>query len=458
VDAGAPRTPVIVVLTDGQHSALDSLVAMDNVPVIVHAPAVSVPENRAVHEVQVEPSRWVPGGRVKVSLSGPDSVSWRVLLGSRTVSRGTAAPAPFTSPTEIEVSAQAEDTGWLAGRVEVDADDFAGNDARAFAVLAGAPPAVVVARSAGAFVEAAVDALIEDGRLRRATPGTRGSITIAAATDELTGPALRLAPADPLQLIGANRALERAGIPWRFGAVLRDTVQIADAPLNAGSAPGATTLTATRVTMRYRLDRVATAAAQDSGAIVAVAGGSPWLVAGRDYVLVASPLTMTATAAPLQAAFVPWLRDLVSQRLGDGGVLVHAAPDDTIALPVEADSLQAPDGGATAITGARVVVPERVGVYLFRRGARHVGALVVNPELEESNVGAWGAEVFQERLTGASVQLEPSADAVASAVFERAGGRSIAWPLVLLAVLALAAEALVARGVFMSRASAPASA
>ncbi len=458
VDAGAPRTPVIVVLTDGQHSALDSLVAVDNVPVIVHAPDLSVPPNRVVHAVEVQPARWAPGGRVSFTLSAPDSVSWRVLLGERTVSRGTAGSAPFASPVAIDVSAQAEDTGWLAGRVEVNADDFAGNDARAFAVLAGAPPAVFVARSAGVFVDAAVEALVADGRLRRATSGTRGAVSIAAATDEVRGPALRVAPSDPLQIVAANRTLERAGIPWRFGAVLRDTVQIANAPLRAGTSTGGATLAATRVTVRYRLARVAVAVAQDSGVIMAVAGGSPWLVAGRDYVLVASPLTVAATAAPVQAAFVPWLRDLVSQRLGDGGVLVQAAPDDTIALPVNADSLQAPDGRATAIANARLVVPGRVGVYLFRRGARTVGALVVNPEIEESNVGAWGAEMFRERLTGTSVQLEPRADAIATAVFDRAGGRSIAWPLVLLAVLALAAEALLARGVFTSRASMPASA
>jgi len=458
VDAGAPRTPVIVVLSDGQHSALDSLVAVGDVPVIVHVPELSVPENRAVHAVEVEPSRWVPGGRVKVTISAPDSVAWRVLLGERTVSRGTAGPAPFAAPGTLEVPAQAEDTGWLAGRVEVDADDFAGNDTRAFAVLAGAPPTVFVARSAGVFVEAAVEALVADGRLRRAASGTPGAVTIAAATDAVEAPALRLAPADPLQVVSANRALERDGIPWRFGAVLRDTVQIANAPLNVGASLGGATLAATRVTLRYRLDRVASATSKDSGAIVAVAGGTPWLVAGRDYVLVASPLTIGATSAPVQAAFVPWLRDLVAQRLGDGAVLVQAAPADTIALPVEADSLQAPDGSSTAITNARLVVPDRVGVYLFRRGSRHVGALVVNPEIEESNVGAWGGDVFRERLTGTSVQLEPRSGAIASAVFDRAGGRSIAWPLVLLAVLALAAEALIARGVFMSRASAPASA
>lgn len=455
VDAGAPRTPVIVVLTDGQHSALDSLVAMDGVPVVVHAPELTVPANRAVHAVAVEPARWVPGGRVTLSLSAPDSVAWRVLLGPRTVARGTAGPSAFASPATIEVSAQASDTGWLAGRVEVDADDFAGNDSRAFAVLAGAPPLVSVSRTAGPFVEAAVEALVADGRLRRSSLAARGVVSIAAATDDVPAPALRVAPADPLQLVAANRALERGGIPWRFGAVLRDTVQIANAPLVMGASSGGADLAASRVTLRYRLDRIANANPADTGVVMAVAGGTPWMVAGRDYVLVASPLTISATSAPVQAAFVPWLRDLVSQRLGDGGVLVHAAPDDTIAVPVDADSLQAPDGSTTAMSGARLVVPARVGVYLFRRGSRPVGALVVNPEIEESNVEAWGGAFFQERLTGATVQLEPDADRVASAVFDRAGGRSIVWPLVLLAVLALAAEALIARGVFMSRAAAP---
>ncbi len=41
----------------------------------------------------------------------------------------------------------------------------------------------------------------------------------SSAADELaTLPALIIAPIDPVRLGAANRALERAGIPWRFGA------------------------------------------------------------------------------------------------------------------------------------------------------------------------------------------------------------------------------------------------
>ncbi len=451
VAAGAPRTPVIVVLTDGQHAALDTTITVDDIAVVVHAPDVTIAQNRVVHDVRVEPARWVPGGRLSISLSAPDSAAWRVVLGDRTVSRGVAAAADFSAPQQFTVVAQAEDSGWVTGRVEVDADDYPGDDARAFAVLAGAPPSVVVQPSAGPFVDAAVDVLVADGRLRRSVSAAGASVVVASATDDITQSALRLAPLDPLQLVSANRALERAGIPWRFGAVRRDTVLVEDALQNAELEPRAS-LAGTRVTMRYRLERVATTAATaDSGVVLATAGGQPWIVAGSSYVLMGSPLNVTATNAPVLAAFVPWLRDVVTQRLSDGGTLASAAPNDTMAMPVLADSLRYPDGSQLPLAGGRLVVPDATGVYLFRRGARTVGALVVNAEVEESDVVSWGGEIWQDKIAGADVQLEPRAASVADTVFDRSGGRSLTWPLVALAALALFAEALIARGVFAPR-------
>lgn len=461
VDAGAPRTQVIVVLTDGQHSALDSIEQIDDVPIVVHAPDITVPANRVVHDVQVEPSRWVPSGRVKITLSGPDSLNWRVLLGSRTVARGVAAASPFDSPIVIEASALAGDTGWIAGRVEVDADDFPGDDSRAFAVLAGSPPAVSVERSAGPFIDAAVEALVADGRLTRSTgaasaaSASSGTVRILSATGDASGSALRTAPEDPLQVVMANRSLERAGVPWKFGAVMRDTVQISE---SLGVSSGSATIAGAEVTLRYRLERVPSPGAADTGVTLAVAGGAPWLVAGKGYVLIASPLTVAATSVPLQAAFVPWLREIITQRLGDGGDLVYAAPDDTISVSIDADSLAAPDGTMQAIVRERLIVPPSPGVYLFRRGSRSVGALVVNPEIEESEVSAWGGSIWQSMVTGTTVQLEPNSGSVASAVFDRSGGRPLAWPLVLVAVVALLLEALIARGMLVPRSTVTAAA
>jgi hypothetical protein len=453
VAAGAPRTPVIVVLTDGQHAAIDTTITIDDIAVVVHAPDVSLPQNRVVHDVRVEPARWVPGGRLAISLSAPDSAAWRVVLGDRTVSRGVVAASEFSAPQQITVVAQAEDSGWMSGRVEMDADDFPGDDARAFAVLAGAPPSVVVQPSAGPFVDAAVDVLVTDGRLQRSASRSGAAVVVTSAADEVSQSSLRLAPLDPLQVVSANRALERAGIPWRFGAVRRDTVLVEDEIQSVGLEPKAS-LAGTRVMMRYRLDRVAgSSAASDSGVVLATAGGQPWIVAGSDYVLIASPLHVAATNAPVLAAFVPWLRDIVTQRLSDGGTLALASPNDTINMPVVADSLRLPDGTQLPLAGGRLVVPQATGVYLFRSGARTVGALVVNAEVEESDVTAWGGDIWQDRIIGSDVQLEPRGANVAEAVFDRSGGRSLTWPLVALAALALFAEALIARGVFAPRAA-----
>jgi hypothetical protein len=457
LDAGRPRTPVTLVLTDGQRTALSptaDALAFDETALVVHIPSVVTPPNRAVHGVAVEPLRWVPNGRLSFQLSGPDSLAWRVLLGDRTLARGTADAAPFATPIRVEVAAQSVDTGWLAGRVELDADEYPGDDVRHFAVRAAPPPAVQVRRSAGPFAGAAVEALVEDLRLRRATAADRAPVIVTGATEETSNPAIRLAPDDPLQVVAANRALERAGIPWRFGAPLRDTVAVRALAPTAATTDGAVETPSpagASVTLRYRLTRVATTGDADSGRVLATAGGLPWAVAGTGYVLLGSPLALSATNAPVQAGFVPWLRDLLTLQLSDEGAVWAAAPGDTLTLPVDVDALEAPDGTVTAVDGVGLVVPGVPGVYRLGRAARTVGALVVNPETEESNVQGRGEAVWQDAFSNARPLLVNAPDAVAGAVFDRAGGRSIVWPLVLLALVALLLEALMARGVFGAR-------
>lgn len=457
LDAGRPRTPVLLVLTDGQRTALPpelEVLTLDDAALVVHVPVFSVPPNRAVHSVVVEPTRWVPGGRLTLQLSGPDSLAWRVLLGERTLARGTADAAPFAAPVRVEVAAQAVDTGWLAGRVELPADEFPGDDVRHFAVRAAPPPAVSVRRSAGPFTGAAIDALVDDTRLRRATAADRTPVVVTSAAEDAPAPAVRLAPDDPLQVIAANRALERAGIPWRFGAPLRDTVAVRELGLTESISAGAAeppSLAGATVTMRYRLTRVPTTGGADSGRVLATAGGLPWVVAGTGYVLVGSPFTLSATNAPVQAGFVPWLRDVLTLRLSEEGAMWAAAPGDTLTLPIEVDALVGPDGAPVPATSVELVVPGEPGVYLLRRAERTVGALVVNPETEESNVQGRGDAVWQDVVAGGRPLMVSAPASVADAVFDRAGGRSIVWPLVLLALLALVLEGLMARGVFGTR-------
>ena len=468
VRAGAPRTPVLVVVTDGQRSALDvqpEPLALDDVPLVVHVPPLTPPRNRAVVDVSVEPARWTPAGRLRAQLTVPGPTPWRAILAQRTLARGTTESNGATDgPTAVDVEAVATDTGWLAGRVELDPDDFPGDDVRHFAVRVAPPTPVSVSAAAGPFVRAAIEALIDDGRLRR-TAGSdardAGTVAIVSAVERARGAAVRVAPSDPLQVVAANRALEQAGIPWRYGAVLRDSVTVRE-PETSASRGGAeargegepasvddgASLLGTTVALRYRLAPVAGPATSGvtTGEVLLEAGGSPWLVVGRDYALLASPLVPEATDAPLRGAFLPWLRDLVSRRLGDDGLMLAAAPGDTLTAVGQIDSLVSPAGTARPTSGVGLVVPDTTGVYALRRAGRTVGVLVVNAEPEESRVTAWGDSIWQGEWIDGTRQLVAASDALASAVFDRAGGRSIIWPLVALALLALGLEALVARG------------
>jgi hypothetical protein len=321
---------------------------------------------------------------------------------------------------------------------------------------------VQVRRSAGPFVGAAITTLVDEGRLRAVAPSERQAIVLTDAAEGSALPAVWLAPNDPLQLVSANRALERAGVPWRFGALVRDTAAIRFAASEHAPVGWVST-------QRYRLTPVAGGGAPapssapgqvdvvgrrsaDAGRVLASAGGAPWLVGGDGWVLVASPLVPSAVNAPLTASFVPWLRDLLVHQLGRDGVVVTAAPGTAVTLPVSVEALLDAEGGAQddalrSGPGVAVTAPSRAGVYWLRRAERTVGALVVNPEVEESSVDGWGTAVWQDGWTGGRVELAPDAARVVRAVFARAGGRSIVWPLVLVALVALVLEALLARGV-----------
>src|SRR5690606_19996943 len=163
------------------------------------------------------------------------------------------------------------------------------------ALLAGPPPAVRVDASAGSFLPPALDALIQSGVV------TRGADVLVAGADAADRlPALLVAPADPVLAGAANRNLERLGVPWRFGAPRRGTASVTGARLDE-----------VNVSLRYALEPVAGASADT----LATAGGAPWVVAGEGYVVVASPLETAATTLPLRASFVPWLGEILTQRL-----------------------------------------------------------------------------------------------------------------------------------------------
>lgn len=456
--SGAPRTPVVAVLSDGQASSFrqDSVLDAADIPVVLLPHGASLRLNRAVLEATAEPARWTPGGAVSMSLTAPDSAAWRLTLDGRTVARGTAPPATLEAPARITQRLASSSNGWVRGSVELDADALRADDTRWFAVRVAPPPTVAIRAEGGPFLAAALGTLVDEKRLARGREGEPRVVTVSgadAATVKL--PVLLTAPADPLRVGDANRQLARLGIPWRFGAIARAQV-LARVPSRGGIADttsaSARAFDGTPVRLRYPLAYSAggDGTGASSGGVpdtLATAGGAPWVVAGDGYVVIGSPLDPDATDLPLDAAFVPWLLEALARRLGDDGRLVHAAPGQVISGLRDLTALERPDGSLVALSGDRATVPSAAGVYFLRRQAARVGALVVNAEASESDMaglgeGAARADALLASLVkGRDISVSATPAAWQRAVYDRAAGQALLLPLVALALLALLAEA-----------------
>ncbi len=457
VRSGAPRAPVVAIVTDGQATAwnagrADSAAATPieagDVPLQLLTRSRGAMRNVAVVNARAEPSRWTPAGNVTFAVQSPDTVPWRLTLDGRTMARGTAPPATADAPALVTQRLASASSGWVRGSVEVDADELRGDDARWFAVRV-APPATVDARAeSGPFLSAALSTLIEEKRLQRGAPGVRGVVTVAGADAAVTaGPVLLTAPSDPVRVGDANRTLARLGIPWRFGAIARDLVLVRGAPALEG----------VQVRVRYPLQRSPGGAGTVASDTLATAGGTPWAVAGDGYLLVASPIDPEATDLPLRAAFVPWLLDALSRRLGDDGVILDATPGQHLVdrSLSAASGLERPDGAVVSLSGDRLTVPNESGVYFLRRQTARIGAIVVNPEAVESDLRAEAVgpgATFRSRVAGRSIVVDTVAETWRRGTLDQAAGRSLLTPLLALAFLALLAEAWFSRGAASSRA------
>ncbi|MGH7647333.1 MAG: hypothetical protein ACREND_04400, partial [Gemmatimonadaceae bacterium] len=259
-----------------------------------------------------------------------------------------------------------------------------------------------------------------------------------APVDEVTAlPALLIAPADPVKLGAANRALERLGIPWRLGAARHGETAVRGA---AGSPVPLADVTAM---VRYPLaPRPGT-----HSDTLATAAGEPWIVSGPGYVLIASPLSPDATTFPVRAAFVPWLGDVLSQRLStDAGTVAAATPGAVIARPLGADALELPDGDRTPLPDDSLAAPSRPGAYFFVHGTTRLGALVVNPEPFESDLRRLDDAALAARLRARHVTMAEDGATFSAAVFATAPRRPLAAPLLAAALVALVAESAMARG------------
>ena len=432
----------VALVTDGQASAFRAPVVMGAVRVTVHAPAVELPGNHAVTDAVARPIRWTPRGTLAARVRGPgDSVTWRATLAGRTLARGTTAADARGS--EVTIAAAPPERGWLAATIELEPDELRGDDVGHAAVFVGPAPGLYVSPNAGPFARSAADALVQAGNAR-ASGGGAGDVAFTAAEELVRLPALIAAPLDPVRVGAANRALERAGVPWRFGAPLRGDVGVASDDSLLASRTGGVT-----APLRYPLVRAGSATADT----LARVGREPWIVSGPGYVIVASPLDPAGTSLPVRASFVPWVAQVLAGRLaGEPGAMVRAAPLARVALPAGADELELPDGATVPARGDSISAPGAPGVYLVRRAARRIGALVVNVEPEESELRRLARGELAGRLEARAVTVNEDEQRFVASAFGAGARRPLTGWCLGVALAALLAETLVAaRGSRASR-------
>jgi hypothetical protein len=455
--AGLP-TGVITLATDGQGTAWTHPVDVGNVAAVVFAPGGSPPPNHAVTGISVRPSRWTPDGEIVATILGArDSATYRVTVGGRTLARGTVSAAAASAEGTEEVSAHVAppDRGWIAGTVELEPDELRGDDIRHFAVWVGNPPVVEIDSSAGPFARGAADALVAAGRAVRGSG--RGAISIVAADRVSTLPALIVAPRDPVRIGAANRALERAGVPWRFG-----TARTGTGGLKAAPTVPAVSLADAAASQWYTLEPAAGAVADT---LVTVGVAEPWAVAGAAYVLIAAPIDPTATTFPVHVAFVPWIASVITERLGGAaggaGAVIGAAPGETVHRPEWAVALEASSGAVVPLTGSTFTAPTEPGVGFLRgtssgsgggtAAPARVGALVVNAEASESDLRRLAPRALAAQLHSRRTIVQDDPKQLADSVFDLAAGRPLVAPLLIAALALLIVEAIVLRGTGRAR-------
>jgi hypothetical protein len=407
----------VALVTDGQRTEWQQVPAIVGVQLMLYAPSIKPPLNHAVVLADARPVRWTPRGAVATRFLSRDSTSYRITLNGRTFARGTAAPNE-----EVVVRAAPPERGWVQGTVELEPDELAGDNVRHFAVWIGPAPGLSISPAAGSFVKNAIDVLRTTERV------TEGKDISIVPGDELSSlPALILAPVDPVKVGAANRALERAGIPWRFGAK-----RTGEGTVRGAALDGVTS------SIRYDLAAQAGAVAET----LAVVGRDAWIVAGPRYVLVGSPITPDATNLPVRAGFIPWLGDVLTTRLvGEPGQVITAAPGEQLPRPRWADGSESSDGQRTPL-GEALDAPTRSGVLFLTRGGRRVGAVVVNPQPEESMLERYTPDELRSHIQSERTLAAATPSSWATMAFRAAARRSLLEPALIAALVLLTLEAL----------------
>jgi len=394
----------IVLLSDLQGSALSP--ARVKVPLLVARPAEPPPPNQGIASVEPGAEPWTPeGGAVTVRVTGDSGAAAPVSVsaGDRPARQ---ALVPVGGAGSFTLGAVVP--GWWTVRASKAADEFRADDDR-IALLRVAPVALVAWDPADRYLGAACDVLLSSGRLRRGGEITLGTLGPAAS--------VVLPPEDPAALGAVNRALERRGLGWRFGAPVAAT-SVSDSGALVGRVA---------VTRRYRLEPVRASA---RAGVVATTAGEPWIVRDGDVVLLGSRLDPAWTALPLGAGFMPFMDALVNRLARGQTATLQGAVGDAVLLP---DLVTEVAQGTRRwhAEGGAAFHPPAPGAYFLLAGRDTVGALAVNLDPRESLLAPAADGAPGDLWPGARVVSLRDAPGVA---FAGAGRASLQGPLLWLAL------------------------
>ena len=431
----------VAIITDGQRTSWQTDLPATAARLRVFVPSLVPLPNGAILSAVAQPQWWTPRGTLELQVQAVrDSTAYRIAIGDNTLARGVIIRNAGDSVATARIPLVGAGTGWQALEISIEPSGVGADDHAIVPIVVGNSPAV--RESAGEYAAAAVSALRESGRVRA---GGDVTVSIAPAAAVTALPALILPPSDAGGLAAANANLARLGIPWRFEAEQQgaQVVRTLHGELRGDSV--------VRAMQWYPL--VAQPGA--IGDTIATVGASVWMVRGPKWMLVGSPLNPAATTLPVRATFVPWLADALSNLASGTTVAVHATAGNPITAPAGATELRSAAGTfRRPVSGGSMPAPAEHGLYFWTRGTDIVGAVGVSLDPGEPLLGRATVAELTSRFGGTDrAELNMNAAAFLRSVRQSGASRPMVVPLLLLALLAVLAEAWLS-GRFRTRAAA----
>jgi hypothetical protein len=438
--AAQKRAPEIQLLSDLQTTNFLNATsgARTDPPIVAYHYNGSAPPNRAITSVSAG-GGMAPNANERSTLtaaitgSTDDSVNVRLVIDGR-LAAASRAPAGGTAVLTMPARAAGVLTGW----VEMDADAMRADNRRYFATVIASPPTVALSRAAPFFGEA-LAAMEAAGRVRVVTPAAASVVILPGGGDSpvLAGghTMVIFPPESPLELQAVNRRLAASGIPWSY--VLQAAPGEARFALRDSADALLRTLESARMRSVYTL-QASNAAAGDT-VLLRLRDNASWAVRGERagggrYILLASPLTESASSIPTSAAMLPLLDRIIRTWAATQGGTEEASAGNVVSLPPGADGIMRPDSVLEPVSNGQFRVPARAGIYQVMSGRTVVNAFAVNPPTVEADLARVPKEKLRSLLPSWPLTVADDENAWGAAIYRQRLGHEL-WRTLLIALL-----------------------